>query len=197
MVVRESVWRELATTSAAVRRRGRAYRDQAYFAGVRSFVEWTIAVVAPIALVALVLSTLANIVQTGPVFSGEPVKPKLERINPMAGFKRLYNKRMLFEAVKSVLKLVLFAATVGFFFVELWPHLGELATPDVTPHIVVRGVGSRAAARSRAHSTLIGLPISSIRAGTLAEMRMSRREPGRRGQAARRRSADHAKIRER
>ena len=61
--------------------------------------------VVPMSLVAAVLAVLANLVQTGPIFTFEPLKPKVERINPVAGFKRVFNKKMLFEAFKSLLKL--------------------------------------------------------------------------------------------
>ena len=180
MLFGESVWRELATTSAAVFAGAAEPTAElgVYFAGVRSFIEWTIGIVAPIALVALVLSTLANIVQTGPVFSSEPVKPKLERINPMAGFKRLYNKRMLFEALKSVLKLVLFTVTIGFFFVQLWPHLRELATPDANGQASwFAEWGLALLLRLALILTLIGLLDLAYSRWTYSrQMRMSRRE---------------------
>jgi flagellar biosynthetic protein FlhB len=102
-----------------------------YFAGIRSFVGWTLAIVLPVAVIAGLVGALGNFVQTGPVFSAEPIKPKFERINPVAGFKRLYNKRMFFEAFKNVLKLVFFVVLMWFFFQALWPHLHEFATPDV------------------------------------------------------------------
>lgn len=64
-------------------------------------------IAVPVAAVGVVAGILGNLVQTGPVFAGAALKPKLERLNPVAGFKRIFNKRMLFEAFKSVLKLVI------------------------------------------------------------------------------------------
>lgn len=87
--------------------------------------------VLPFACAGLVLSTLANLVQTGPIFSGEPLKPKFERINPVAGFKRVFNKRMLFDAVKSLLKLAFFGVITYAFFAALWPGLPFIATSDI------------------------------------------------------------------
>jgi flagellar biosynthetic protein FlhB len=134
--------------------------------------------VTPVALLALVLSTLANVVQTGFVFSSEPLKPKLERLSPAAGFKRLYNKRMLFEVLKSLLKLVLFTATIGFFFVELWPHLAELATPDASGRDSwLAEWGLALLFRLALILTLIGLlDLAYSRWNYSRQMRMSRRE---------------------
>lgn len=61
----------------------------------------------PIVLVALVAGTVANLLQTGLVVSAHPVRPDLQRINPLAGFKRLISIRALFDLVKSLLKLCL------------------------------------------------------------------------------------------
>lgn len=52
-------------------------------------------------LTALILTYL----QVGFVFSGEAIAPKLERINPLEGFKRIFSKRSLVELVKSLMKI--------------------------------------------------------------------------------------------
>jgi flagellar biosynthesis protein FlhB len=83
----------------------------------------TLSIVLPFAATGFVFAIIANIVQTGPIFSSDPIKPKFERLNPVAGFKRVFNKRMLFEGLKSVLKLGFFAAIAIAFFASLWPML--------------------------------------------------------------------------
>jgi flagellar biosynthesis protein FlhB len=88
----------------------------------RSLAEFLI----PIAMAALVLGIVANLVQTGPIFSAHPIKPQFNRLNPVAGFKRVYNKRMLFEAFKAVLKIALLGVVVAAFFVGLWPAFTTL-----------------------------------------------------------------------
>jgi flagellar biosynthetic protein FlhB len=56
----------------------------------------------------LVLAAIvANLVQTGAVFSSDPVKPDFERLDPMGGLKRIFSGRTLFELVRSCLKLAL------------------------------------------------------------------------------------------
>ncbi len=87
-------------------------------------------IVVPFAAVAIVFAVLANLLQTGPVFTFVPLKPKFERINPVAGFKRVFNKRMLFEAFKTVLKLGFFTAVLYGFFETLWPTFPGAANAD-------------------------------------------------------------------
>ncbi|HEX3011067.1 MAG TPA: flagellar biosynthesis protein FlhB [Syntrophomonadaceae bacterium] len=44
--------------------------------------------------------------QVGFVFSGEALVPKLERLNPIEGFKRIFSRRALVELIKSLLKVI-------------------------------------------------------------------------------------------
>jgi len=88
-------------------------------------------VVLPLAGVGIVCAVLANLIQTGPIFTFVPLKPKFERINPVAGFKRVFNKRMLFETLKTLLKLGIFAAILYGFLVDAWPSLQTVATSDL------------------------------------------------------------------
>ena len=81
----------------------------------------------PFAATGFAFAIIANVVQVGPILSSEPIKPKFERINPVAGFKRFFNKRVLFEALKSLLKLGFSAAIAVAFFFALWPQLPALS----------------------------------------------------------------------
>lgn len=87
----------------------------------------TVDAIWPLALIGIVLGIVANVVQTGPILSIEPLKPKFERLDPVAGFKRVFNKRMLFEAFKSCLKLVFFGTVLYGFFGSLWFGLAAAA----------------------------------------------------------------------
>jgi flagellar biosynthesis protein FlhB len=94
-----------------------------------------LALVLPFASVGMGFAAVANLVQTGPIFSAEPIKPKFERLNPVAGFKRVYNKRLFFEALKSVVKLVFFGLIAYTFFMTLWPSMPALATRDAAEQL--------------------------------------------------------------
>jgi len=52
---------------------------------------------------------LFEILQTGVVFSAEPLKPDFSRMNPATGLKRLFTSRLLIEAAKNILKICLYA----------------------------------------------------------------------------------------
>jgi type III secretion protein U len=62
-----------------------------------------LAFAVPVALIAL----LADFLQIGPVFSTEPLTPKLERLDLMAGLRRMFGADNVVELVKSLLKTAL------------------------------------------------------------------------------------------
>lgn len=59
----------------------------------------------PIFLVAVIAAIGGNLVQVGFLFTTEPLKMKLERINPIEGAKRIFSKRALVQLLKSILKI--------------------------------------------------------------------------------------------
>jgi len=67
---------------------------------------------APLFLLLMALGILANIVQTGPIFSFFPLKPDWNRVNPLEGFKRMFSMKLLLESVKTVLKFILLGAVL-------------------------------------------------------------------------------------
>jgi flagellar biosynthetic protein FlhB len=69
---------------------------------------------------------LGNLIQTGPIFSGAPLTPKFERLNPIAGFKRVFNKRMLFETLKGLIKLVILVSVAYITFSAHWQELSVI-----------------------------------------------------------------------
>src|SRR6266853_75601 len=58
----------------------------------------TLGLLVPVFALIAAAGVLASLLQTGPVFSFEPLKPDFDRINPVAGLKRLLSTRLLFEA---------------------------------------------------------------------------------------------------
>ncbi|MBS3647182.1 EscU/YscU/HrcU family type III secretion system export apparatus switch protein [Pseudaminobacter sp. 19-2017] len=62
----------------------------------------------PLAIVVVVVTVLsAVIVMGGPVFSGEPIKPKFDNINPVKGLQRIVSMRNVVELAKGLVKLLL------------------------------------------------------------------------------------------
>ena len=64
-----------------------------------------IVVSAPILVVAFLSSLIINYFQVGFLFTNKTLKIKLNRLNPIEGFKKIFSKRALMELVKSILKL--------------------------------------------------------------------------------------------
>ena len=72
-----------------------------------------VTVVGPIALIACSIGLITGFAQVGFRFTTKPLTPKLNKLNPMTGFKRLFSSRSLVELVKSIVKIIILAA-VGY-----------------------------------------------------------------------------------
>lgn len=64
----------------------------------------TFYILGPLIFVAVLLVVIAYLVQIGVLFSIHPVLPKMERLNPSEGLKRLFSVPHLVEAVKAIIK---------------------------------------------------------------------------------------------
>ncbi|MCM3732152.1 flagellar biosynthesis protein FlhB [Fictibacillus nanhaiensis] len=74
-------------------------------------------ILAPVMIAAMFAGVLGNYLQVGFLLSTEAIQMKLERINPLSGFKRIYSVRALVELTKSLLKILLIG---GVTFFILW-----------------------------------------------------------------------------
>lgn len=80
-------------------------------------------ILAPIMLAAVVFGILGNYVQVGAMFTSEPLTPKLNRLDPIQGAKRIFSIRALVELAKSLLKI----SIIGFAaFSVLWAEKDQL-----------------------------------------------------------------------
>lgn len=72
-----------------------------------------------------------NLLQVGFLVTGEPLKPKLDKLNPISGLQKFANVRTLVEFVKSLLKL----SVVGFIVLHaLRARWGQvMVLPYLTP----------------------------------------------------------------
>jgi flagellar biosynthesis protein FlhB len=62
---------------------------------------------APLLLTVLVAGILVNVLQVGFTVSTKTLEPKLDKINPIKGFKNIFSAKSLGELVKSILKISL------------------------------------------------------------------------------------------
>jgi len=85
------------------------------------------AVVLPLALPIVLLGMLVTVAVSGPVFTFETLKPKLDKVSPLKGFKRLFSSKSLAEFVKSILKLVVIAFACQIIVSDLYPDILQSA----------------------------------------------------------------------
>lgn len=90
----------------------------------------SLTLLAPLFLGVAALSALSNFLQTGPVFSFFPLKPDLDRVNPIAGFKRLFSVRLIMESVKTVLKFAILGSVLYFAVQAAMPTLMRAMNVD-------------------------------------------------------------------
>ena len=80
-------------------------------------------VLAPPFVAGFASALLIGFLQVGPVFSGEPLTPKMEKLNPVEGFKNMFKVVTFVELIKNILKvsLVLYLAylTISQFLQEI------------------------------------------------------------------------------
>ena len=84
-----------------------------------------IASAGPLVL-AIVASVAAGYLQFGLLWSPESIMPKLDKISPMSGLKRMFSTRSLAEFVRGLLKLTVVAAVALFLIVPEVAHLNKL-----------------------------------------------------------------------
>jgi len=63
--------------------------------------------VGPIFGITFIAAFIAEALQTGFVLSADPLTPRLERVNPMEGFKRMFSLQGFVELIKSILKIII------------------------------------------------------------------------------------------
>ncbi len=83
----------------------------------------TLKMMLPIGVIAVAFGILGNFVQIGSLFTTEPLKMKLERINPIQGAKKIFSLRSLVELVKSLIKIAIISTAA---FGILWSRKDEL-----------------------------------------------------------------------
>jgi flagellar biosynthetic protein FlhB len=114
---------------------------EAGLAGLTSWGLRSIAVVsAPIVGAALIAGVLANVAQVRLKFTPLALKPKLSKLNPGPGLKRMVGKDGWIEAAKALVKTLVIGA-VAFF--SVWPRMSTLSGfTGLPPAALVHEIGS-------------------------------------------------------
>jgi flagellar biosynthetic protein FlhB len=132
--------------------------------------------------VPLVLAVIAAIgagyLQFGLVFSAEGIMPKLDKISPLAGLKRMFSARSLAEFVRGLLKLAVVGSVAMFLILPEVAHLNKLIGMEMVQLLaetkallakLMIGVVSIVAA-------IAAIDVIYQRIQHMREMRMSRQE---------------------
>lgn len=132
----------------------------------------------PLLGIVVVLAIAGNLLQTGIIISSEPIKPKLSKLSPLAGFKRIFGSRALVEFAKGLLKITLVGVAVT---MVLWPQrdrfigLVRVDLPDLLGFL--QGVALKEMIAVLAIMAIIaGLDYLFQRFQFIKQLRMSRQE---------------------
>lgn len=93
-----------------------------YYKGILTTV---LPMILPFMLVAMVGGAAVHVLQTGPMFITEKLKPDFKKINPLSGFKRIFSMSSLVELGKSILKIVILGWIA---YSHLRPAIGEFVS---------------------------------------------------------------------
>lgn len=67
---------------------------------------------APFMVIALIIAFFSQKLQIKWMVTAKPLQPRLNKINPISGFKRMFSKESFFELIFSLIKLTIFGAMV-------------------------------------------------------------------------------------
>jgi flagellar biosynthesis protein FlhB len=74
-------------------------------------------------LACCVVAIASSILQHGIVISTDPIQPRLDKISPLAGIKRMFSMRSLVEFIKSLIKIIVVGIVA---FLAIYPELSHI-----------------------------------------------------------------------
>ncbi|MEH0198323.1 EscU/YscU/HrcU family type III secretion system export apparatus switch protein [Caulobacter sp. CCNWLY153] len=118
-----------------------------------------------------------EVVQTGLVFSTQPLKPDFSRLSPAKGFKRVFSVRTLIETAKTILKFGAYATLATVIVQAAWAVDGPAATDAARLAQAMGGTSFRLLMFFVGGALVFALLDQwLVRREFLKQMRMSRRE---------------------
>lgn len=91
-------------------------------------------VILPICLIIMAFGIIGNLIQTGFFFSGESLKPKFSKLNPINGFKNMFSLKSLVNLAKSIVVISVMVA-IGYSFMNK-NFAGIIKSGDIyTPYL--------------------------------------------------------------
>ena len=99
------------------------------------FLKFLVLLFIPIMLSGIIV----NIAQTGFVLTGEQIKPKLSKLNPINGFKEMFSQRRLFDFIKHLAKLIVVIVISLNFILDRQGMISELPYLELNQGIALFG----------------------------------------------------------
>ena len=73
--------------------------------------------ILPVVVPIMIAGIVASLMQTGFLLTGEPLKPKFRKLNPISGFKNMFSKKSFVDLLKN-LAVVTVIGFIGFLYVR-------------------------------------------------------------------------------
>ena len=73
--------------------------------------------ILPVVIPIMIAGIVASLMQTGFLLTGEPLKPKFSKLNPISGFKNMFSKKSFVDLLKN-LAVVTVMGFIGFLYVR-------------------------------------------------------------------------------
>ncbi len=136
-----------------------------------------LALLVPVVIV-IAAAIGGTMLQIGLIFSADNMKPKLEKLSVLKGFKRQFSLRALVDFVKGIFKLVIVASVIA---LVLWPEreiLTTITTFEIkTFLLLVQSLGFRVLIAALAAMTVIaGLDFLFQKYQHIKKLRMSKQD---------------------
>ncbi|ACB84995.1 flagellar biosynthesis protein FlhB [Natranaerobius thermophilus] len=93
---------------------------------------------APVIIVAVLIGLISNLMQVGILLTGDPLKPKLERLDPIKGFQKIFSKRAVVELTKSLFKMVVIGIIAYILFnnhMEHFPYFYDMTVMQIAVEV--------------------------------------------------------------
>ena len=85
-------------------------------------------ILAAILITVFIFAIIANVAQTGWVFSNEPLKPKMDNISFVNGFKKIFSPQNALEFAKSLIKIIALSYVAWHVLITDMPLLMQIPT---------------------------------------------------------------------
>ncbi len=106
---------------------------------VRSVMLQMLIMLAPVFIVGYLIAFLCDYVQVGWKPTAKPLQPKLSKLNPMKGFKKIFSAQAIVELIKSILKIGLIGIITYTYIKNQWRLLFALLDMPVMQAIQLIG----------------------------------------------------------